>query len=388
MPKKPKKPESLVATSSEEMRPALTAENFHEHPDTPSDQLCSFVTNYINSDHVADAPEHDIASAVSAHPNLPTASITDLYNHAMGPDVNNDFPEGKYKLPRGTYGEITQNLLSHKNAAPSIAENFLEQTANSDDYRTMDAHSTAASHPGVSQEFLKNLVTQSLNSPQDVGSEDHKKWAGYKLPASFHEELLSGRGAWEPEEGTMTEEQKANNNRIRKLDQFMYGSYPNAKHDKESLKRATDFYSNHEPSDKHDFQESRSKFIQKQPGLSGNDLEAIVTKAKERGDASSDLVESVYKHPNVSPSFIAKQATSEENENDYNMRGLKDKAISSEKLPEETRKKLIRDLDPSEMSHWGKSASIASALLENENLPAADIEEIFKKGKIDAMYHP
>jgi len=149
MPKQPKKPASLTETSSEELRPALTAENFHEHPDTPSDQLSSFVHHYTKTDHEPDAPVHQTAEAISKHPNLATSDITDFYNHLVGtPTVGSEM--GKFNLGSVQNPEIVSNLLTHKNAAPSIAENFLERTINSNDFDTNPAHAAAASHPGVS----------------------------------------------------------------------------------------------------------------------------------------------------------------------------------------------------------------------------------------------
>ena len=385
MPKKRRRQQSTPKMpENDQLKPALTAENFHEHPDTPADQLSSFVGNYIGGNREKDAG--DKIEAIAKHPNLPTASISDLYNHKMGTAVGKE--NGDIKIDPDN-ADILANLLSHKNAAPSIAEDFLNSTHKTNSYETNALHSQAASHSGISQEFLKDLARKTIDS----GTAHHTKSEGYKLPADFHESLLANRGHFEPEGvGRLNEEQQANNKRIKNIDQFIYGAYPNAVHTKESLNRATEFYNKHQPTDEHAFEKSRDDFVQNQPNLSSNNLESLLDNSKKsRYDYGYDSkIQNIFNHPNISPQLVAKEALkapSEDEQGNHNPK--RDTAISSEKLPEETRRKLIRDLKPEDINSWhGESGHIANQLLKNKNLPAEDVEAIFKHGKYDAMFHP
>lgn len=385
--KKPSAP--LADAPTEELKPALTAENFHEHPDTPPDQLRSFV--HMNMGPVdTDSDDFQKQGAVAKHPNLATPDITDWYRHIMGPQQEPD-EVGHGKHP-DEYDDIVQSLLTHKNAAPSIAEDYLSRTVNSEDSGVRSLHSLAASHPGVSKEFLKELVTEHLADIHPEDEPDASQWEGYKLPASFHESLMSNRGRMEPEEGQMTDRQIKNNARIKKLDQFIYGSYPRAEHDEQSLKRASEFYASHQPTDKSAFETSKKDFVENQQNLSSNDLEQILSSADKSRYSNEGLSDAVLSHSKISPTFVAKLATTapSRDSEDYNeARDIQAKAIASPKLPEETRQKLIRGLKPADInSYHGDSSHVAESLLENKDLSVDDIGAIFKKGRISAMYHP
>lgn len=358
-----------------DLKPALTTENMHDHPDAPSDMLHSYVKSYLKMPKDEQEHHHSKMEDVAKHPNLSSETMRDYYQHAKGDKEDHILPI----------------MMGHSSMPAGLAEDYLKNTMDSSDMDSDEGHKHAAKNPGVSREFLSDLADKTIADDKIKHDElSGDKFSHYNLGAEKYEKLLANRGSFEPETDQTSEKQKAQNNRYHKINKIALAGLPNTHdHTPESLQRAVEFYNKgHEDGEsKHDFSHSRQEFIKNQKDLSGAQLEQMFQKPDDEDNYNyRDHNDEIFQHPNVSPSFLAKLAV----EAADNRRGRSDsgKAISSAKLPPETKAKLIRKLNPSEVNSWSSNDSdVAHALLKNPTLTEDELVSLHNKGVHDAMYH-
>lgn len=341
----------------------VTPDNMLDHPHTPSDMLHQHLRTVIAKPEKSGEDDESIKTAVT-HPNIEGQALSDAYDYLSQEGVKD-------------YSDALPEVLKNPKLPADRAEAYLKQTHKDHEYDVKDRHSAASQHPGVSRDLLEQLATEQIEDPDLKDTHDYKN-----LSPEFYHKLLENRPIPEPEEGQMTDRQKATNRKAKKIDELVaYGLGKTPHHTPESLDQTISAFAGNLP---HEFKTDKasdvlSDLVHNQKNLTPEQVDKIASAKFGEGHYSDNSHRSAaLTHPNADPKLLARYANSTADD-DSDMREV---ALQNPNLPEETKKAVI---DSDTTSDFGKSR--VSHLLQNPSLTPDDVKAIYAKDP-DAIAHP
>lgn len=349
-------------------------ENLHDLPKdetAPADHLHNYAQNYMGlSSSDQEANQHHLEELTS-NPNLGPTTVKDLYQYlsAKNSPLN---------------GEMMQNLVGHKNAPAEQIEDYLRRSNSRKSKVDESFRSEMGKRSGVSQKLLEDLTRDQIQDPEMK----HYYLTHHDLKPEFAHQLLSERPIPEPEEGTMTEQQKTHNQRVQKIDSVVrHVLTSSTHHTPASLEAAVDFMTGDRPEGMDDFAKMRSGLVEKQKNLTARQLEKLFVPDNTDPEVSNSN-EAIVKHPNVDPMFLSRIALDTVDDS-YETRDTKSAARQNPSLPRETIERLIQNAPESEGSNWSSNPAEISGLdlTKNPALTKEDVQKLYDKGYKRALFH-
>jgi hypothetical protein len=342
----------------------VTPENMLEHPETPSDMLHQHVRNIISdpdSKRSYSEAKQGITDAVN-HPNISGQALADIYDYLTSPDVDDNY-------------NALKHVLKNPKLPKEKAEQYLQNTVASRDHTDMANHTAAANHPGVDVKLLEQLASDQVNNPDLARTHSYEN-----LSPEFYHRLLQERPIPEPEEGTMTEAQKATNEKVKKIDQLVTGGVgATTRHTPETLEQTIAAFSGQLPHGMETEKASSvlSDLVTHQKQLTPQQIDKIVATKFDTGKHwENDHRSQALSHPNASPILLSRYANSTNTDDS----DLRDRALANPNLPEETKQAIISS------PKGGQNDEQIRGLLENESLTPEDVRAIYPKNS-DAVSH-
>ena len=341
----------------------VTPENMLEHPETPSDMLHQHIRNVISdpdNNRSYSETKQGIAEAVN-HPNISGQALADVYDYLTSPDVDDNY-------------NALKHVLQNPKLPKEKAEQYIQNTVASRDHTDMANHTAAANHPGVDPRLLEQLAMDQVNNPDLARTHSYDN-----LSPEFYHRLLQERPIPEPEEGTMTEEQRATNAKVNKIDELVRGIGATTRHTPETLEQTINTFSGDLP---HGMKTDKasgilSDLVTHQKQLTPQQIDKIVATKFDTGEYwENEHRTQALSHPNAPPALLSRYANST-SPDDSDMR---DRALANPNLPAETKQSIISG-EPSE-----QNKEQLKGLLENDSLTPDDLRAIYGKDT-DAVSH-
>lgn len=352
-----------------------------ESPDTPSDVLHSYAEDFRNhvttdrgtfNNDLTDSPIDAMDMTIPLqklinNPNTSEDTLSHLY-HTVAPASTNPYsPEeegGLLVRSNDFQKDVIRNLLSHKKAPVSIAEDFINRSWSYPDSPEHQAkgtslHRIASSHPQLSGEIIQQSIDKFLKNANSsvAGVPD------YVTSAKMLHNLIDQNPLEDTDENPISS--------------VINTLLPISRHEDEAEHEKTlNFYLDKisdSPSDK-DLQSIVSRTLLNKTNKFTKDQ---LNKLYESTD-SYQIRNSIHKNPNVDPSLIAKEALSSEVQDQPNKYALRASALSSPYLPEETRKNIIQTSTQGGLD--GEKYDTLESLIDNPSLSSNEAHEIFGFG--------
>lgn len=335
---------------------------------------------------------HQIASVISGglapdaleQPDFDTDALTNALKHSSAPAqllesaYDRFFPKGEQdeygnSSPDGHFAsEMIDAIVSNPNTPADVIERHLARTYQHED----ENGGVAWDHPTVQEAHVRQLA-QNL-AGRDSGSVYSFPERMQHLHPDFYHELLGQRPIPEPETDTMTEAQKRINTRVGNTDKlFLSGLARTKHHTPETLQRAVDFYLGEKPYGMKGVSRSIGEFVENQPNLSSEQIDRLYDASlPARHDDYGSAAKAILTHPNVSPATLARAALTKKGGPASAENKMREVAIKSPKLPEATRRKLVKQTAASEKPYWG-----SEPIFENPALDAEDLKTLYASGR-------
>jgi hypothetical protein len=340
-------------------------------PETPADVLHTHVTNHIQMPDTQKFDNESFIDEVTAHPNLGSNSIADMYNHAMAHNSESALPATGEAGTGNISNTSTANLLKHPNMPAHLKADFVGKTYHPDNVHS-DLHQELADQGVVPEAHLRNMSEAVLGQGQSPHT--YKQIAPDYFLGHF-----SKRAQQDPE-GLDEASQEAH---THESNLGFQGLIASTKHTPESLDQTIQAFMGNKharPSGRSDNRRLLSELVSERSDLSKDQLNRIhqYAEANDKGedDRHRDTVpEEVLKHKNADPALLAKYATGKD---------VRSEALSHPNLPKESINAFIkRSKDP---NSW-KERSDVQSLLENPNITKAHVKALTLKGSEDALHH-
>lgn len=339
----------------------VSPENFHEHPDTPSDMLHAFVRQPVPHGEDDASDHYDVMQSIAQHPNVTPAALEDAYNTLNAPGADEDDTwKRKFAL---------SHVLQNPKLPGAVATRHVTESSPED-----EGWEEAARHPAVDPEAVKAAVARAIQS----GIAPKVK----NLHPDEYLRALEEAPHYEPEEGEMTDQQIESNKRLAAAASFasLVGKTPHHTDDTltHTIARLSELRDKMYPRAASHPKEALDD-IAERPDLKAHHLEQLLA-IPDDGDGSywADTPrKKAIKHPNVDPKTLARFAMSDEDDR------ISREAMSHPNLPRETQLALVDRMDENDTGYH----SIARQVLNNEKLPPDIVTKIFQKTG-EGLTHP
>jgi hypothetical protein len=317
------------------------------------------------------ANRSDEIQDVLGSPNVSPETLSFVYDRvvpAESPDAPVFDPE--------KHEDIIYAVLNHPNVPAHLVESHFSR------FGVVPQQAVGKVSPEVAQITAERLVDDANVSEHDFKYKHADIF--HHLKPQFYFDLLSKRPIPEPETDTMTESQKATNSKVKKIDQLVLKGLSRTRHhDPDTAARFVDFLIGEKPFGMAEGQvNSAINDLSGHPAVPASAVERLYDALSAQFDRdedrnryyyADDALSNLVKHPNASPSFIARVALSTADQ-----REAKDAAVSDPRLPSEVRAKLIRE----------QGEGVARSLLENPQLSSEEVTKLYKFDAERAVRHP
>lgn len=322
----------------------LTPDNFHEHPNVPSDILHAFIVNTLKNDSI----DQQIAKKlilISRHINLGSDSIQLLYDYIK----NKHFDDRE---------EILCNLMSHKNTPVIVAKDYILNNLDRIFYASVFK---AIKHRLLDEDFFEQISDQLIGK----GLAHYPAAEFFKLSHKYVQTIIDQINHILKKLHSQ-KENLALKNTLSAMVHLVYSAYPNTLHDNNTLEQAVRFY---EKVLIDEFKllhfKSLDKFVQQQPELSGLQLERLYVLLQNYDYFYADAGISILKHLNAKSDFLSSVA-----QNDDLPIDQRAAALSNVHIPRIVVKSIIGHLSNLDKKQYTK---LAWGIAENNKTSADEI---------------